>query len=201
MIAVPMIVALALDPAPPALTFDPALQADSAAHITGEGFDYSFVEIELGRTDFDDFNEDVDAFGIGGSYAFAQRLFAFTSLSTGWADDLDVTTFELGIGIHFDLSPKLDLFGKGSWVHVEADPDPGSSVDDDGVDLEAGARFWAADKVELDGSLEYVDFGDADDTGINLGGRYYFTPQVSGGLRLAFFEDSDGLFLNLRYAF
>jgi len=202
MTAIPMLVALALDPAPLASpSFDPTVQSAASAHIPGEGFDYTFVEIELGRTDVDGVDDNVDSFGIGGSYAFAERLFAFTSLATGGNDDVDVTTFELGLGIHFDINPKLDLFGKGSYVHANADPDSGPSVNDDGLDLEAGARFWAAEKLELDGSLEYVDIGGDDETGINLVGRYYFTPQVSGGIRLAFFEDSDGAFLNLRYAF
>ena len=56
--------------------------------------------------------------------------------------------------------------------------------------LRVGARFLLTDKVELNGTLDYVSLED-DDTIITIGGRYSFTEMFSLGLSFYTADETD----------
>ena len=69
-----------------------------------------------------------------------------------------------------------------------------------GFGVGVGMRFWAMDGLELNGSINYVDVGD-DDTALNLGGLYSFTPQFALGLGTSFSDDASSYLLFGRFYF
>jgi hypothetical protein len=164
-------------------------------------FHYTFAELLYLTGEVDD--EDADGFQLGGSYAFNENFHVVGSYTTSDIDvpggDVDADVLALGIGYHMPVADKLDLVAELQLLHAEFDFSGGDD-DENGWSLGAGVRYWLADKVELNGGLEHVDLED-DDTGILIGGRYYFDERISAGLGLELFDDVETIGIGLRMHF
>jgi hypothetical protein len=171
-----------------------------------EGLSYSYVDAAYVNTDIDSFNEDVDGFALRGSVELTNNVFVFA----GYADqgtsvagfDIDLQTYNLGLGYAWPVGEALDLYGKLGYVSAEADVQGFGDADDDGYSLAAGLRGRAVEQLELEGAVSYVDFSDGgDDTTLDLGARWFFTPQFAVGIEGSFGDDANTYGLGVRWNF
>jgi hypothetical protein len=105
------------------------------------------------------------------------------------AGDLDETNISAGVGYIWMLSPSIDLTTAANYESLKFDAG-GTDIKESGFGLSVGMRAMVTDKLELNGAVKYTDM-ELDDLGASIsgwatsvGGRYYFTPQLSGGLDL-----------------
>lgn len=171
-----------------------------------EGLSWSYLEGGYVNTDIDRFDEDVDGFALRGSYELTDEVFVFggyTDQSTSVAGrDLDVQSWNLGLGYAWPLGEALDLYGKLGYVSAEADLEGFGDADDDGYSLAVGLRGRAVEQLELEGAVSYVDLSDSgDDTTLDLGARWYFTPQFAFGIEGSFGDDANTYGLGVRWNF
>ena len=169
-----------------------ALSASSSA----EGFDYNYVFLGYGNTDFDNINSDGDGFTLGGSYGFTDRLHGFASYdaadldNNGLGINVDASRWRAGVGYNTSLSGTIDMFARLSYESLELDsPGPGN-LSDSGFGLGIGTRFAASEALELNAGINYVDYDDAgDDTSLQVGGLYKITDAISVGLSANWSDD------------
>jgi hypothetical protein len=171
-----------------------------------ESVSWSYLEGGYVNTDIDRFDEDVDGFALRGSYELTGEVFVFggyTDQSTSAAGlDLDVQSWNLGLGYAWPLGQALDLYGKLGYVSAEADLEGFGDADDDGYSLAVGLRGRAVEQLELEGAVSYVDLSDSgDDTTLDLGARWYFTPQFAFGVEGSFGDDANTYGLGVRWNF
>ena len=184
--------------------------AASAAFVPflaqAEGFSYSYLDAAYVNTDIDQFDEDVDGFALRGSYELTNNVFVFA----GYADqgtsvagfDIDLQTYNLGLGYAWPLGKALDVYGKMGYVSAEVDAQGFGDADDDGYSLAVGLRGRAVEQLELEGAVNYVDLSDSgDDTTLDLGARWYFTPQFAFGVEGSFGDDANTYGLGVRWNF
>lgn len=184
--------------------------AASAAFVPflaqAEGFSYSYLDAAYVNTDIDQFDEDVDGFALRGSYELTDNVFVFA----GYADqstsvagfDIDLQTYNLGLGYAWPLGKALDVYGKLGYVSAEVDAQGFGDADDDGYSLAVGLRGRAVEQLELEGAVSYVDLSDSgDDTTLDLGARWYFTPQFAFGVEGSFGDDANTYGLGVRWNF
>ena len=162
---------------------------------------YTYIEGGWIHADFDNVNEDGDGWGIGGSYAFHKNFHFvadYQDIDLGGSNDASALTF--GIGGNLPLRSGLDAVGRVRWVHEEIDAG-NSDHDDDGYGLEAGLRLIINPQLELDGSVNYVDVGDSDNTSFVIGGLYEIANNFALGGDIEFSDDVTALFLKARFYF
>ncbi len=155
-----------------------------SASASAEDFDYNFLSLGYGSVDFDDVGVDGDGFTIGGSYAMTDSYTAFFDYSAASLDlGIDTTRWGAGFGYHRALSDKVDLVAELSYEYLEFDIPLIGSIDDTGLGLAVGVRFAQSEKLELNASLNYVEYSDGgDDTGFELGALYSINDAYSVGL-------------------
>ena len=125
--------------------FVPALAAAVAfvpflAHA--EDISWSYLEGGYVNTDIDGFDEEVDGFTLRGSYEFTDNVFVFAGYTDQGTSvsgfDIDVESYNLGLGYAWPLGKALDVYGKLGYVSSEADVQGLGSADDDGYSLAIG---------------------------------------------------------------
>lgn len=181
----------------------------AALGLTGTAFaadnlSYSYVEAGYLNSDYDDLDVDADGFGLQGSWGFTPNLHGFASFATQEADDFDadLDQFEVGIGGNWALSDKLDVIATVSYVDVELDGPGRFNADDNGFALGGALRGRVTDALELRGGIKYTELDEGgDDTALNLGARYYFTPMFALGADVSFSDDVTTWVLGARLDF
>lgn len=173
-----------------------------APAFAGNGFSYTYLEANYVNTEIDEdvFGADVDGdgFGLQAAVEFTPIVHAYAEYTNQDFDfDVSLDTLELGLGINWALSDKVDLIGRVGYANADADV-----VDEDGFALQAGFRGRIGERFELEGLAHYVDLGDIDDNvSFRVTGRYSFTESfaVSAGAEI----DSDATIwlIGARYSF
>ncbi len=171
------------------------LSAGTVAHAQSQsqtsGFNYTFIDLGYYEGEIED--EDGDGFGVDGSLALTDQLHAFAGYSNVEPDrfSADASSTEVGVGFNTPLSPSTDLILRGAYVRSEVDFGP-FEAEEDGFGVGAGIRTWIADGLELNGGLDYVDFGgNDDDTAIRLGLVYSVSNAIAFGLSGSWTDDPD----------
>jgi hypothetical protein len=172
-----------------------------ASHADVMSYSYAelgYVDTEL---DGDDFDVDGDGLALRGSLPVTPNFFVFAGYQDMNFDfDVDLSVLEVGGGGHWPLSDKIDIVGKLGVVKAEVDV--GRFDDDDtGVLLGARVRGAVAPKFELEGGFDYRNIDVGDETTIVLEGRYFFIPQLAGGVGVSIGDDVTSLGLNVRWTF
>jgi len=165
-------------------------------NYTSAEFNYIF-DVEVDGTSLDG-----DGFSIGGTFTIADTFYLGASfedydLDNGW----DGEVLEIGGGYFHTLSEDLDFIATFSYLDTEVSRG-NSSFDDDGFQLGGGIRTRLADTIEVEALIEYVnmDAGDSD-TGIDLRGRYYISPEFAVQAKLAFGTDFEIISIGVRGEF
>ena len=178
-----------------------------AAPTMAAELDYNFIEFGYQTVEIDDvlpgLNVDGDGFAIRGVVEVAEQWYlvaAYQSIDFDFGVDGD--TLQLGGGYHVAISDRADLFADLSYLRAEASADGFSSESDSGYGMRVGVRGMVADRVELEGSLGYADFGGNNDgTTFSVGALYEFTPVVHGGVFVDLEEDATALGIGARIYF
>ena len=171
--------------------------------VQAESPSYDYAELGYVKADIDDLNVDGDGFGIGGSFGFYENWFMFAEYANlGFDFDIDVNTFEAGFGYHYPMSDMVDLAVSASYLRAEADSG-GFSEDDSGYGLKALVRGMVNDAFELNGGINYVDFGGngGSDTSFEAGALYSFTDNVAFGGRVDLADEGNTYQIGFRFYF
>jgi len=176
-----------------------------SASVYAEGLDYTYFQGSYGQVTFDNSLVDVDGsgFGISGSYAATESIHFYGEYQTSELDfGVDLDFLEAGIGYHMPISETLDFVGELGLIQVEIGAAGVPSFDENGMTLGVGLRGMVGEALELNGSLDYVDFSDADgETRINVGFQYNFTETFSAGASATVWEDINVIKLSARFNF
>lgn len=181
-----------------------ALMLSSAAAMA-EGPSYSYIQAVYQKTEVDigGFDVDGDGFGVSGSVEINDSWFVFANYSSAEFESvIDLNEWGVGGGFHSAISEKTDWFATLAYVDAEADAGGGLSAGDSGFGASIGLRSMLNPKLELVGSISYVDLGDAGD-GTSIGGGLWYT--VTGNLALGVGidvgDDTTGYGLGVRLYF
>lgn len=174
----------------------------SAPALAEDSLNYNYLSASYLDTRLDDPDLDGDGIDLRGSVEVSDSLF-FTAgyASQSFDFDIDLNQWSVGIGGHLPLSDRLDLVGTVSYVDAEIETDFGSD-DENGFGTSVGLRAALASNFELEGGISYLDLGDAgDDTTLNLGARYYFSPEFALGAGVSAGDDVTTWNLGVRFEF
>jgi hypothetical protein len=171
-------------------------------------FSYNFVEVGYQKVDLDEdplpgVSVDGDGFGIGGAVEVGESWFITVAYSKVEFDfNIDLDQLGLGVGYHVDMSQNADFFATLSYVRAEASVSGFDSVDEDGFGATIGIRGMVGEKVELTGSIGYVDLGDAGDgTSFGVSGLYNITDAFALSLNIETDDDITGYGIGGRFYF
>ena len=182
------------------------LLAFSAA-ASADGFSYNYLTLGYGNVEI--FDADGDGFNLGGSYAFSDNIHGFLGYETGELESIvDATRIRAGIGYNTGLTDALDMYARLSYESIDLDvpailvPILGlGDSDESGYGVGIGGRFRATDQLELNGGIKHVDYGDFDETSLEIGGVYSFNDKWSLGLQGDFGDDISTYALSGRFYF
>ncbi len=155
---------------------------------------YNFIQGGFQRVEIDDdFGPtiDGDGFGLAGSFEVADNFHVFGGYSsTGFDFSVDLNQISLGGGYHEEISANTSFFANLAYVNLELETGSFGSVDESGVGAAIGLRSMISDRLELEGSIGYVDLGNELD-GFSFGGvaRYSFSDSFALGLAVEVEED------------
>jgi opacity protein-like surface antigen len=152
---------------------------------------YSFVEGGWASVD-----PDAGDSGTGPMMDVSYGLNELVHLVGGYADTdfdtVDMTTWEVGAGVHRTMSEGFDLVGQASYMEMEAEVETPlvNDVDEDGFTLAGGVRKMLTDLFEINGGVEYVDVGDEDDTLLAVNALYNVNDRfaVGAGYKMGDFD-------------
>jgi opacity protein-like surface antigen len=161
--------------------------------------DMNYTNFEVDYLDLDgDGGVNGDGFEISGSWELNDQFHLLGS----WQDQsfdggFDGETLELGGGWSHSFSDTLDFVGTLSLIDAEIE-----NFSDDGLALGGGIRSRLGESFELDAGLKYVDLDESgSDTGLRVGGRYYFNDSMALGASLDSYDNADTLRLGFRWEF
>ena len=118
------------------------------------------------------------------------------SVPTAYAASPDFNQLSLGLGYRMAASSNTDVYGVVSYEEAELE-----DYDENGYGLTAGIRSRVTPNIELDGGVSYIDLDDDDDTYLNLGASYYFTPAAAVSVSYRTSDDNDIMGVSARYSF
>ncbi len=153
-----------------------------------EEFSYNYVELGYVHSHIDNVHASGHGYGISGSYGFAQHVHGFATYSDSDLDfNLNLKTFDIGAGLNWPVSPKLDVIGTVSYVDLKLDTPAFGSAHDSGLGLGAALRGRLTEALEVRGGVDYVNLNDNGDltTGA-LGARFYFSQMFGLGADATF---------------
>lgn len=167
----------------------------AASAVEPSTLSYTYGQFGYADTTFDiPGDPGADGFALEASYEFTDMFFGIFSYSD-LSGDADFSTMQIGAGAAIGLAPTTD--GYASLSLVDVDFGAGS---DDGLALEFGVRHMLNEKVELFGNFQYVDIADSE-TGIEVGGRYWFQKNVGASLSYETFDGDNTILVAGRYNF
>jgi len=171
----------------------------ASAELSYSDFEISLVDIDVDRGPF---HVDGDGIELAGRYGFDSRFFILGR----WQDqDLDFGVdgrlLELGAGLHHALSSSLDFVATLTYIDTKLES-RNASVNDNGLAISGGIRTQLGDSFQVDASLKLIDLDDSGtDTGISIGGHYYFNDTMAVGATADFGDDVDALRIGFRIQF
>jgi len=176
--------------------------------MAAKGFSYSFVDAGYQYSSGDPENFKVGL--LNASFG----VFDYIALRAGFqrgtiedyppakdGSDPDFTEFQAGLRGHYPLmKKKLDVFGTGTWFYNSINGNDVSSISEGGALVDAGVRFQATKKWELDAAVEYRT-GDYDGTFGVVESVYKITKKLSISLNTRQNSDIQKYFGGLRLDF
>jgi hypothetical protein len=164
---------------------------------------YTNIDIGLVRNELDSSSLNVDGEGllVRASFDFNDAIFAFGQLTdVGYDDDIDGTTWALGIGGHVPVTTALDLVGRVGFLRNDINT-LGGRDNEQGYLVQAMARGLILQNLELEGGVQHSHLSDSENnTSVIVEGRYFFTKHVAAGAALQL-GDSQSFGVYARFSF
>lgn len=177
----------------------------SSTAAMAEGPSYSYIQAVYEEVDIDlggGIDADGDGWAVAGSVAINESWYAFANYSSAELENVvDVDQFGLGVGWHSAINTTTDWFVSAAYVDAEVSAGGFGSVDDSGFGLALGLRSMLTPSLELAGAINYVDFGDGDDTSFGVAAWYTVTGNLAVGLGADFGDDVSSYGLGIRLYF
>ena len=168
-----------------------AALAAGAQSASATDFSYNYLEGAFVSGD------DFDGFGVNGAVEFTGEFFGHAGIDALEADNgVDLSLLSVGAGYSHGINEALDLLATASLKRIKVD----GGGSDNGFGLGVGVRGRVLEKLELTAGIEYVDF-DNSDTTLQVGGRWYFTPNFAAGIDLTDNDFGSTLRFVARYDF
>ena len=184
------------------ITVATILALSTAAQADTPSYNYGTLGWQKVTLDDGPLHVDGDGFGIGGSFEVADNWHIVGGYSSiGFDFGIDLNTLSVGGGYHTAISDTTSFYANLLWLNAEADAGGGQSFDDDGFGIGIGLRSNITDRVELEGGLTHVDYGDGNGTALSAAGWYKFTDAFSLGVTFAAEEDVLGFGVGGRFYF
>jgi opacity protein-like surface antigen len=177
----------------------------AATPALAEDFSYSFIEAGYVSSEIDDFGLDGSGFALNGSFEFNQNVFGFagiTDVDYDQGSGVSTTATTVGVGFAWPLGMAVDLVSGLAYERLKLHVDGEGNATETGFSLNTGLRASISDSLEVTAGVKYTDFGnDIDDFTLGVGGRYYFTPALAGGIDVTDNDDGTAWIISLRYDF
>ena len=174
-------------------------QAAESPRWNSASISYQSVDID---------GDKLTGFAVSGSKLLGEDFFVVGSYGNASDDiegiEFDFNTLSVGLGYRYAISQNTDFFGVVSYEDVEVEVSyqgNSESVSDNGYGLRVGIRSMLSEKVELSGSLQYVDIADETETAFGISALYNFTKQFSAGVSYSKVDDVDTLSVSAIYFF
>lgn len=180
-----------------------SVQAAESPRWDSASISYQSVDVD---------GDKLTGFAISGSKLLGEDFFVVGSYGNASDDieiynssvEVDFNTLSVGLGYRHSISQTTDVFGVVSYedMEVEASYQGDSESDsENGYGLTIGVRSMVSEKVELGGSLKYVDIADETETAFGVSALYNFTDQFSAGVGYSKADDVDTLSISAIYFF
>ncbi len=167
-----------------------ALQSTAKADVL------SWTEIGVGWDIADSGDNTTDAFDVKASIGLGKMFHIQASYLDGseGGGGPDFDGYDIRAGIHPNVSDTTQLVVDAIYINYTASDvfgTPGFDVDEDGYGLGFGVRHKMGDKFEVRAQADLIwgtwdpNSGTSEDftnTSVTIGGRYYFTPAIFGGV-------------------
>jgi hypothetical protein len=151
-------------------------------------------------------------FAVSGSKLLGEDFFIVGSYGNASDDieiynssvEVDFNTLSVGLGYRHSISNSTDVFGVVSYEDMEVETSyqgNSESESENGYGLTIGVRSMLSEKIELSGSLKYVDIADETETAFGVSALYNFTEQFSAGVGYSKADDVDTLSVSAVYFF
>lgn len=146
---------------------------------------------------------DVDGWGVGGSFEFADSFFVFASFARGdLGFGIDLDEIQAGLGYHRDLNDTTAIFGTLSYAKADASSNDFDIADEDGYGASVGFRSNASDLVEVAIAVSYVDFGNgSNSTSIGTEVLFNVTEHFALGVDYSYDDDVTSYGASARFYF
>lgn len=164
---------------------------------------YTYIDAGFIRNELDSSTLNVDGEGllVRAAFAFNPSVFVFGQLTdVGYDNDIDGTTWALGVGGHVPVTTALDLVGRVAFQRNDLNAGNGK-YNEHGYLIQAMARGLIVENVELEGGVQHSHLSDSENnTSVIVEGRYFFTKHVAGGAALQL-GDSRSFGVYARFSF
>ncbi|MEM7430458.1 MAG: outer membrane beta-barrel protein [Pseudomonadota bacterium] len=157
--------------------------------VFAQGVSYSYIQALYADVDIDvgPFDADGDGWIVAGSVPIDDDWYVFADYGSASFDfGVDLDRFSVGAGYHAPISSQTDWYAALSYEDLSASAPGVSSASDDGFGLEGGLRSMISPTFELKGSISYADYGDDDDTALNVAGWFTISGNFALGLEASF---------------
>ncbi len=117
--------------------------------------------------------------------------------------EVDLDSLSIGGGYRYGITQSTDVFTEITYEYENVEVDYGyfsDDEDDNGFGVAVGVRSMVTDSLELRGAVRYIDIVE-DDTELEFGADYFFSPQFALGATYVFADDADLLGISVRYNF
>ncbi len=167
-----------------------------------KGFKYSYADVGYQFTDGDDI--DFTSGSVDASFSIFKMFALRASYRRGNTDDIpgnnvNLNEFRYGGRGHYKVMDKLDAFGDVMAFNAQFNSNETTSKDI-GFIYEAGVRYQAAKKLELNTSYRYFS-GDIDEGFGTLGAVYKITKVFAATANASFGSDVNEYFAGIRLNF
>lgn len=175
------------------------VQAAESPRWDSASISYQSVDID---------GDKLTGFAISGSKLLGDDFFVAGSYGNASDDidgvEVDFNTLSVGLGYRYSISQNTDFFGVASYEDWEVEASYqgfSASVSENGYGLKIGVRSMISEKIELSGTLQYVDIADETETAFGVSALYNFTEQFSAGVGYIKEDDVDTLSVSAVYFF
>ena len=115
-------------------------------------------------------------------------------------EDLDISTFNLGLGVRHGLNETTDLFGQVSYLNAEVEYDS-TSDDENGYSLAAGVKSMISDNFEVVVQATRDSLDGESETAFGVGADFYLNETVSIGAGYQITDDANLITIEIRAHF
>jgi hypothetical protein len=174
------------------------------------GLSYSYIEGGYGETEIDgDVSADGEGYRVSGSIAIGPAYHIVAEYSSADLEvdnfniDASIDTISVGFGYNYPVNPRADVIGRILYVQSDFEVDSplfNVDADDSGIGFQMRLRGAVAERVEIEGGIDYVDVGD-EETSLVVEGRYFLTDALALGAGFELGDDTTAYGISLRFNF